>query len=150
KRRMNHHLPSLYKGEQRGVLEVEVEWKEGGTNLLFLATHLDYRPKEEERLASAKMIEKLVSDGPKLPGLLAGDLNATPDSETLKQVTRTWKIAEGKDKLLTYPSKEPKKHIDYVLFRPTERWKVVEVKVLNEEVASDHRPILAVLELSAE
>ena len=29
--------------------------------------------------------------------------------------------------------------------RPADRWKVVEVRVLDEAVASDHRPVLAVL-----
>jgi endonuclease/exonuclease/phosphatase (EEP) superfamily protein YafD len=34
-----------------------------------------------------------------------------------------------------------------VLFRPAKRWAVVETKVLEEAVASDHRALLAVLKL---
>ena len=49
----------------------------------------------------------------------------------------------------TIPVREPARQIDYVLFRPAERWKVIETKVLDEPVASDHRPLLAVLELRA-
>ncbi len=45
---------------------------------------------------------------------------------------------------------EPTKLIDFVLHRPANRWKVVEVKVLNEAVASVHRAIFAVLELQSE
>jgi endonuclease/exonuclease/phosphatase (EEP) superfamily protein YafD len=41
----------------------------------------------------------------------------------------------------------PSVQIDYILFRPSESWNVVEANVLPEAVASDHRPILAVLEL---
>jgi endonuclease/exonuclease/phosphatase (EEP) superfamily protein YafD len=36
-------------------------------------------------------------------------------------------------------------HIDYVMYRPAKRWQVVEVRVLDEPLASDHRPLLAVL-----
>ena len=46
----------------------------------------------------------------------------------------------------TYPSKKPGKQIDFIFYRPTDAWRVVETKVLNEPVASDHCPILAVLE----
>ena len=39
------------------------------------------------------------------------------------------------------------RQIDYILVRPKERWKVIETKVLDEAVASDHRAIFAVIEL---
>lgn len=149
KRHKNHALPSHYKGEQRGVLEVELELPDEKSPLLFLATHLDYRPDDKERLASAKKIEELLADRPDTPAILAGDLNATPDSEVLKLFAKTWQVPKTTEKTLTYPSQDPKKHIDYVLFRPANRWKVIEVRVLEETVASDHRPILIVLELVA-
>ncbi len=166
KRHKNHQLPSFYKGEQRGVLEVEVEVagtpggessNRRGRSVFFFATHLDYRPGDQERQASVKKIEEILADlgdrgdRAKAPVLLAGDLNATPDSEVLKLFRQTWTVADGAQgdaKLLTYPSKEPTKQIDYVLFRPAERWKVVDVRVIDEAVASDHRPVLAVLELA--
>ncbi len=154
KRHQNHALPSFYKGEQRGVLEVEVEPPGGKETILFLATHLDYRPDDKERQASVKKIEELLGDGPGdlgdrsgRPVLLAGDLNANPDSEVLKLFRRTWTVAASREKTLTYPSKEPTKQIDYVLFRPAGRWKAIEVRAIDEPVASDHRPVLAVLEL---
>ena len=53
--------------------------------------------------------------------------------------------ADTAKELLTYPSGTPSKWIDFVLVRPAERWQVVEVRVLEEQVASDHRPLLAVL-----
>jgi hypothetical protein len=34
-----------------------------------------------------------------------------------------------------------------VLFRPADRWRSLEVRVLDEAVASDHRAIFALLEL---
>ena len=49
--------------------------------------------------------------------------------------------------MATVPVDQPTKQIDFILYRPRNRWKVIEVKVLDEAVASDHRAIFAVLEL---
>jgi hypothetical protein len=35
---------------------------------------------------------------------------------------------------------------DYVLFHPADTWRVLESTILDERVASDHRPVLVVLE----
>jgi endonuclease/exonuclease/phosphatase family metal-dependent hydrolase len=41
----------------------------------------------------------------------------------------------------------PREKIDQIFVRPGERWRVIEVKVVDEEVASDHRAVMAKLEL---
>lgn len=145
-RHENHHLPRFDEGEQRGVLEVEIDLGKQRGSLLLFATHLDHRRDQRERIASAKAIEKLMSDRADRPAILAGDLNAVPDSEPLKIFGRTWTRANRKPRP-TVPVDEPSRQIDYVLYRPAERWKAVEVRVLDEAVASDHRAIFAVLEL---
>jgi len=43
------------------------------------------------------------------------------------------------------PADSPRVQIDYVLYRPANAWKVIRQDVLNEPVASDHRPLLVVL-----
>ena len=58
----------------------------------------------------------------------------------------TWTSA-NQDPRPTVPVTQPERQIDYILFRPRARWRVVEVKVLEEAVASDHRAIFAELEL---
>ena len=58
----------------------------------------------------------------------------------------TWTSA-NQDPRPTVPVTQPERQIDYILFRPQARWRVVEVKVLEEAVASDHRAIFAELEL---
>jgi endonuclease/exonuclease/phosphatase family metal-dependent hydrolase len=144
--------------EQRGVQIVEIG-EPGEAGLVFLCTHLDYRPNDRERMASAETINKLAAKYGDRPMILAGDLNAEPHSRVMREFAKHWKIAgaktpaadaktqavEGSERLLTYPAGEPVKWIDYVLVRPAERWQVVEVRVLEERVASDHRPLLAVL-----
>jgi endonuclease/exonuclease/phosphatase family metal-dependent hydrolase len=141
----NHSLPSLNDGEQRGVLAVELELPAGG-ELLLLATHLDHRRDEAERLASAKAINELIAKTPDRLALLAGDLNATPDSPVLKRIRDSWTDTATRP-LPTIPVGKPERQIDYVLVRPAARWKIIETTVLDEAVASDHRPLITVLEL---
>jgi phosphate acetyltransferase len=45
----------------------------------------------------------------------------------------------------TVPSKDPKSRIDYIFYRQGDPFEVVETKVIAEEMASDHRPVFAVL-----
>jgi endonuclease/exonuclease/phosphatase (EEP) superfamily protein YafD len=74
-------------------------------------------------------------------------LNDTPESKTLERLASHWTKANAKP-LATTPVDQPTRQIDFVLLRPRERWKVIDVKVLDEAIASDHRAILAVLELA--
>jgi endonuclease/exonuclease/phosphatase family metal-dependent hydrolase len=162
--------PTKENSEQRGVQVLELGEKDG-PGLLFLCTHLDYREPDEERMASAKTINDLVAKRGEELAILAGDLNAVPGSGPMEEFRKGWKIVgeggggkakgggsdDGKppfDKLrtgqaavplLTYPADKPEKWIDYVLVRPAEKWEVVEVRVIEEAVASDHRPLLAVV-----
>ena len=145
--------PTAENPEQRGVQALEFGEKVG-PRLWFLCTHLDYRPPDDERMASAKTINELVAKRGDELAILAGDLNATPDSRVIAEFAKQWKIAgPGKSvtkPLLTFPASKPDRWIDYVMVRPAERWKIVEVRAFDEPVASDHRPLLAVLRRSSE
>jgi endonuclease/exonuclease/phosphatase family metal-dependent hydrolase len=145
RRHENHKLPSLYPGEQRGVLQIEVG-AEGKESFIFLCTHLDYRPKDDERRASVAVIEKIVARHPDVPTIMVGDLNASPDSEVMQMFAKHWTRSNA-EPLATFPAGKPDKQIDYVLVRPAERWELVETRVLEEAVASDHRGMVAVLRL---
>ena len=147
KEHKNHLLPSHHQGEQRGALAVELQVGPENQTVLFIATHFDYRPPEGERLASAKLVNELARRRPELPTILAGDLNALPDSRTLSELAPAWKRANA-DVLPTFPAADPQRQIDYILVHPAARWKVIETRVLDEPSASDHRPIFAVLELT--
>jgi endonuclease/exonuclease/phosphatase family metal-dependent hydrolase len=142
-------LPSIDEGEQRGVLKVEIQAPGDWEPLVLLATHLDHRPNDRERVASAQAINELAAKIRERPALLAGDLNDTSGSQTLQQLGKVWTSANHQP-LATVPVTKPIYQIDFILFRPANRWKAVEVRVLDEAVASDHRPVLAVLELSHE
>lgn len=149
KRSENHPLPTFYQGEQRGVMEAEVEALGGHPPVLFFVTHLDYRGNSRERPASAERINGLVAKSPNRPAVIAGDLNDRIGSETLKSFEASWARANASE-LPTFPSDNPNRQIDFILFRPQNRWKVIEARVLDEPVASDHRPYFVVLELNTE
>ena len=129
--------------EKRSLMEVTLQL--GKQKIAFFATHLDASREQTERVAAAHEILKLAH--PKHPAILAGDLNAVPDSEPLRILSKEWTRAGAPETHLTIPVHSPRRQIDYVLLRPAKKFRVVEVRVLEEAVASDHRPILAVLEL---
>ncbi len=142
----NHLLPNIDNGEQRGVIEAEIQIPALKQPLLLLATHFDHRTDERERVASAKFINDLIAKHKKRPALLAGDLNATPDSKTLQELETLWRRANEK-LVATVPVTQPTKQIDFILHLSSNRWKIVDFKVLEEAVASDHRAIFSILEL---
>ncbi len=145
-RHRNHRLPNRDNGEQRGVLVATINVPDWPLPLVFFATHLDHRKDDQERFESAQVINTLAAKHAGQPALLAGDLNDTAGSRTLQELAKTWTPANDRP-LFTVPVKEPSRQIDFILSRSTERWKSIEVKVLPESVASDHRAVLAVLEL---
>lgn len=146
KRSRNVLLPNHREGEQRGMLMADIPIPGTDQSVALFATHLDHREDDSERVASAEQINKLIGNSRYAPTILAGDLNDVINSETLQTFHMMWTPA-NQEVLPTVPVGKPDRQIDFILTRPADRWKVVEVKVLEEAVASDHRAILAVFEL---
>ena len=144
----NHLLPNIDNGEQRGVIAAEIDIPKLSQPLLLLASHLDHRRDGRERIASAKAINQMLGQNSSQAALLAGDLNDVIGSETLREFDSMWTRVNA-ESLPTIPVASPERQIDFIMFLPLERWRVIEVKVLDEAVASDHRAILAVLELAS-
>lgn len=143
-RSANHALPQMREGEQRGALEVVVG--SPGGPVRFIATHFDYRPDDSERVASIQTLEQIAVDAD-FPTIVAGDLNASPDSRVMRDLLSRWHSALPPGEHATYPALIPEKQIDWVLMRPAPRWRVISAVVLDEPAASDHRPVLVVLDL---
>jgi endonuclease/exonuclease/phosphatase family metal-dependent hydrolase len=149
----NVPLPNVDQGEQRGVIRAELRIPGMDQPLIVLATHLDHRPDDRERVASAKAINGLVERTPDRPALLIGDMNAVIASPTLKLLDAQWQRTNTQP-LPTIPVSKPERQIDFVFVRPAlsdqsqpQRWKLIDTQVLDEPVASDHLPIVAVVEL---
>jgi endonuclease/exonuclease/phosphatase family metal-dependent hydrolase len=141
----NHPLPGSPDHEPRTALTVQVGSGEDGPLLQFTSTHLDQGREPENRLAQAKYLNELLvrREGP--PTILAGDMNSRPDTEVMETFETQWTVASAVDPSPTTPSGRPRSRVDYVLFRPAESWRVLESRVIDEPVASDHRPLLVVL-----
>lgn len=135
-------LPKQENEEDRGVLWATIELDEE-TTIRFICTHLCHIH-ENRRVRQAKKINALFTEDD-IPTLLGGDLNAVPESETLKVLFERWK--DSTDRAPTFPSDRPRVKIDYILYRPQERFKVVETKVVEDKTASDHFPVLTVFEM---
>ena len=144
----NNLLPHTAKAEPRAALEVHIELP-GGAKMAFVGTHLDHQRDQSNRMMQVKRIMELYENYD-LPIVLAGDLNATPGSDPINLLSRQWSGAARDDPQPTFPSIKPARKIDYIMYKPNARWKVVEVRVIDEKVASDHCPVLAVLELLPE
>ncbi len=140
----NHALHGREGKEPRSALEVNVVLKSGDT-IRFIGTHLDHTNDETDRINQARQLAGLYATDSR-PAILVGDLNALPKSMPINILSEQWTRSFSKDEP-TWPSDNPRKKIDYILFRPAKRWRVLEMRVIDEKNASDHRPVLAVLEL---
>ena len=134
---VNYRLPD---GEEpRTALAAIVTSPKTGHSLRLIGIHF-YRT-DEERLAQAVALEGLLADDT-IPTILAGDFNSTADSEVMLYLADSWHVvAKGADHL-TFPSYQPVREIDFVLLRPRDVFDVAAQRLLDEPVASDHRPVV--------
>ena len=142
----NMPLPFTGNNEPRAALMVTTKLPEGDT-IIFIGTHFDHTGNEADRILQAKKVNELLS-GVRYPAILAGDLNAEPGSTPILILEDLW--GHAYDEAVpspTYPSDAPAKKIDYVMYYPKDRWKVISSEVICDSVVSDHCAHLVVLEL---
>jgi len=125
--------------EPRTALAVEAELPRTGLRLRFVGIHL-YRT-EGERLAQAISLEEQLGDE-RIPTVLAGDFNSRPGSAVMEHLARGWTLVEKGEDSFTFPSYAPDHEIDFFVLRPAQSFEILEQRVLDEPVASDHRPLL--------
>jgi endonuclease/exonuclease/phosphatase family metal-dependent hydrolase len=137
-----HNLPGQPNREQRIAVEARV--CVGGQELAFVSTHLDHQL-SAEREKQATELNRLFGTA-KHPVILAGDLNAIPTSKPLEILSPKWSMATSGPNFFTIPVEKPTRQIDYILYRPADQFRTIEAQVFDERIASDHRPVFAVLE----
>ena len=145
-----HPLPYTESTPQRvtyprGAIAVTVRGP-GEKPLRFISTHFQHNL-PEDRLAEAKAINKLFIDQ-EVPTILAGDMNAIPDSDPIRELLEHWSNAIDDKATPTAPSTKPSSRIDYIFYQPEAMFRLTRTEVIEESVASDHRPVLAVFELA--
>ena len=110
---------------------------------IYCCTHMSLT--EEDRMKSLELVKAFTSSSTK-PLFLAGDMNAEPESGFIKKLQMVFQILSN-PKQHTFPAPDPKETIDYIatLKQNAKGFAVISAKVINEPMASDHRPILVEL-----
>ena len=135
-------IPEKIPVEQRSVLAANLEFN--GTTIQILATHFCHR-ENTNRAAAAEFL--VANQAPAdTTSFVIGDLNALPESEPLEILTKAGYQNPSKFPVHTFPATGPNRQIDYVLYRPAKSTQLAptKVQVIDEAIASDHRPLLVV------
>lgn len=137
-----HRLPSQPDREQRVALEVRPKLP-AGPPLVFVSMHLDHQLASERMAQVERILEVFAEEA--CPVILAGDLNARPDSGELAKLMKRWSLSDANAKTFTCPAEVPAFKIDYVLYPTEAKWRVQSVQVLDDSKSSDHRPLIVEL-----
>jgi endonuclease/exonuclease/phosphatase family metal-dependent hydrolase len=119
--------------EQRGLLIIEFD------EYIICCTHFSLT--EKDRIESVKIINGLFVSSAK-PVFLAGDINAVPESEVVKNIETRWQMLND-PRSPTIPSTNPTKCIDFIfaLKNTGHKIKTLQSVVEKEPLASDHLPV---------
>lgn len=130
-------IPLPGREEARILILAEFE------DYIYCCTHLSLT--EEDRMKSLEIVKSFTASYKK-PLFLAGDMNAEPESDFIKELQKDFQILSN-PKQSTYPAPEPKETIDYItaLKSNANGFALISSQVLDEPMASDHRPILVEL-----
>ncbi len=128
--------------EPRIALRADIALPDGDT-IAVINVHFDWVDNDTLRVAQARVLAAVL-DTVSLPWLLLGDFNDTPESRTLALFTSRAVAAEkpGNNRF-TFSATEPVKELDFIFAAPQDEWQVGTARVVDEQVASDHRPVVA-------
>lgn len=121
--------------EERTLLLAEFE------DYVMGVTHLSLT--DADRLASVGILVREAAALAK-PLILAGDFNASPDSPAIEALSQTFTpLSDAASP--TFPADNPTVTIDYIMYKGDNPPTVLSSQVVNEPMASDHRPVTASL-----
>lgn len=138
----NLHYRMLRPGEQRGLLQLTL--KVNGQPLVFMNTHIDYRPDDSERWLNVQEIETVAKRYAGKPIMICGDFNDTLGKRVYQRMAESFddswpQIGQGDG--FTIPVKKPTKRIDYIWVSKNSPFVPIRAAVIPTE-ASDHLPVL--------
>lgn len=125
-----HSLPGIIRG--RGALVVRFGDRNNSLDLVLVHLALGTR----SRIKQINYLINLVKGCQHV--ILMGDLNCVADSKEMDLLSKNTGLRLPISKLPTYPSWNPKRHIDHILVSPSIQ--IDKVEVLNYPL-SDHLPI---------
>lgn len=137
--------------EPRSAIIHEVEITKD-CKIIFINVHFDWINDSagvKSRLSQAKVLIEHLDKTDKAT-IITGDFNCTPDSPTMQYFyEHGFEFAQkGADRLSFQGGR--KAEIDHVIYRSTANQKIAvkSIKLLDEPIASDHRPLVAELEVT--
>jgi endonuclease/exonuclease/phosphatase family metal-dependent hydrolase len=128
------------EGEDRSAIEISISM--AGETVRFLTTHLAH---ENDAFAAHQVREMLVwiekGGGKEIPMVILGDFNSRPGDTSMSQYEAAGfvYVRDSNGQILD--------EIDHIMYRPSERWRVVEADKPTQYTASDHDPVWATMEL---
>ena len=141
-------------GEDRSLCVIRVQID--GKDLYVASTHLDHLSGDASRLVQATEIRRIRDTELEGDLILCGDLNAIPSSNVIATMT-SFLTNTGPIDQYTFPSDDPSRKIDYIMYAPIEHFGVQNCQVVSrgdQQVggvdASDHRPVLADIRFQTE
>lgn len=138
-------LPQPLFQPRRGIAWAQL--RVAGSLLGVVSCHLSL-----DRERRAREIEKVVAVARRLRGpvVVAGDLNERPEGPSWERLRRAGYVDHGSREWRTFPADAPEKRIDALLVRGAAVLSHGDPGVRPELLAagSDHRPVLAVLDLA--
>lgn len=139
---------SLPKGaEARAALIVKVEQP---TPYYFIVTHFPWEEKyEDARVKIVQEMTKIVKSKNYTPAIFVGDFNAEPAQPCIEELRKNWDVTNDVSLGKTYDSIKPSVTIDYICTYPKNAFKIIKHEVVNDNIASDHRPIMTELQFNS-
>ena len=141
-------------GEDRALCVIRVQID--GKDLYVASTHLDHLSGDASRLVQATEIRRIRDTELEGDLILCGDLNAIPSSNVIATMT-SFLTNTGPIDQYTFPSDDPSRKIDYIMYAPIEHFGVQNCQVVSrgdQQVggvdASDHRPVIADIRFQTE
>ena len=143
-----HPFPDKIEGQQMtnanaiGTAVINFE----GIDIAFATVHLSTVQSERD-LQLSYALENFLKPASR-PIVLGGDFNATPGSSTISILDGVGFIRTNTDPAkFTIPSNAPNRELDYISYYPQDRFRVVSHTVVTGVNASDHLPIIVVLDI---
>lgn len=133
-------LPNDGKTEQRSMLIADIELPDGQV-ITFVNTHLEVKT-AQMRIEQVQFINEYLKDCPNQL-FLAGDMNATPDTEEMEMLRQGW--TDLTDRVFTYSTSKPQIKIDYIYAKPAENVELLGTAVNEGVMLSDHFPVISTI-----
>lgn len=117
-----------------------------GTDILLVNAHLSVNQSDRDK--QMPYILQDIIGKTEQPVLYCGDFNANPSNNTIRQLTEAAFTRTNTDVgNFTIPSNAPNREIDYISYRPENRFHVINHLVHTGISASDHLPLTSKIKI---